>query len=105
MNLPPFVYAKAFWEALSVALAGLFALLAFFGVVDSSWAVPAATIAAWFYSLLRLFGVEPELRARATLLETQKLLREVQNEVYLAKSYKANAVLPPAGEVKKPRRK
>jgi hypothetical protein len=71
-NLPPFVYARAFWEALSLAVAGLLGLLAFLGYVDASWAVPATVILTWILGFLRMFNIEPELRER---LLDQKLKR------------------------------
>ena len=74
MNLPPFVYAKAFWEALSLAAGGALALLAFFGVVDPSWAVPTTVIATWIFALLRMFGIVPELRLRALQVRYESLL-------------------------------
>lgn len=60
-NLPPFVYAKAFWEGLSIALSGLLALGVFFGWFDASWALPATVISSWIFALLRMFGIHPEL--------------------------------------------
>lgn len=79
MNLPPFVYTKAFWEALSIFLSGLLALLAFFGVVEAEWAIPASAISAWIFSLLRMFGITPELQARLLdrkLSRAEKLLEQ-----------------------------
>ena len=73
MNLPDFVYTKAFWEAVSVTVSGLLALLAFFGKVDPSWAVPAATISAWIFALLRMFGIEPEVRMKELERELRAL--------------------------------
>lgn len=77
-SLPPFVYTKAFWEGLSISVAGLLALLAFFGVVDASWAVPSAAILSWVYGLLRMFGIEPELRAEALVKELENKLLVVE---------------------------
>ena len=80
-ELPPFVYSKAFWEAASVLVAGALGLLAFFGYVDSDWAVPAAAILAWIFGLLRMFGITPELQAKQLeeqLRETRQLLEEAQ---------------------------
>lgn len=80
-QLPPFVYAKAFWEALSAFVAATLALLAYFGYVNPDWAVPVSAISAWVFGLLRMFGIEPELRARvlaAKLERAEKLLTEAQ---------------------------
>lgn len=83
MKLPEFVYAKAFWEFVSITLAGVLGLLAFFNVVDASWAIPSAAILTWVLGLLRMFGVEPELLA--------KRLKE-QNEVLKAENQKLSAL-------------
>jgi hypothetical protein len=64
-QLPPFVYARAFWEALSVALAGLLGLGAYLGWFSPEWAVPSAVILTWALAFLRLFGIHPELMAQA----------------------------------------
>jgi hypothetical protein len=74
MNLPAPFYARAFWEAVSITLAGVLALLAFLGYVNPEWAIPASVILTWVLGLLRMFGIEPELRAR--LLE--KNLRRIE---------------------------
>lgn len=78
INLPAPFNTKAFWETLSTAVAGLLALLAFLGVVDPSWAVPAAVLSTWVFSFLRLFGVEPELRAQALLADLERRLADVK---------------------------
>ena len=72
MNLPPFVYAKAFWEALSYTLAGVAGLLVLFGVIPAEWAISSTAILAWFLAILKLFNVAPELRVRAALLKKSK---------------------------------
>lgn len=97
MNLPPFVYAKAFWEALSLAVAGVLAMLAYFGHVDPEWAVPATVILAWLLAFLRMFGIQPELMAKALesrLNRAERLLQESQrlrNDL-LDESQKASVV-------------
>jgi hypothetical protein len=73
MNLPDFLKTKKFWEAVSLAVSGLLALLAFFGKVDASWAVPSAVIFAWVSALLKMFGVELELRVKALQNELTNL--------------------------------
>ncbi len=67
MKLPPFVYAKAFWEALSFLIAGVLAVLAFFGVIPANFVYGSAAILAAFLAVLKFFGVNPELRARGLL--------------------------------------
>ena len=76
MNLPPFVYSKAFWTALSFAVAGVLGLLAYFQVVPSTWAVSGAVILMWVLALLNMFGITPELKAKQVLkaLEAQGML-------------------------------
>lgn len=91
-ELPPIVYSKAFWEALSVFISGALGLLVFLGVVDASWAVPASVLSAWIFSLLRLFGVEPELRYREALKRldrTEDLVKQaavIRNDLLSEKS-------------------
>lgn len=84
-NLPPFVYSKAFWESVSLAVAGLLALLVFFGKVDSSWAVPSAVILAWVTALLRMFGIELELRLKALERELRAVKSLLPNTKSAAK--------------------
>ena len=79
MNLPPFVYAKAFWEMLSLLIAGLLGLLAFFGYIDPNWAVPATVILSWILALLRMLNIQPELKLKflnERLKKAEALLRE-----------------------------
>jgi hypothetical protein len=58
MNLPPFVYSLRFWEAV--------ALIAAVVVAHGGAADPETTlkILAAVLAVLRLIGVNPELRAR-----------------------------------------
>lgn len=76
LTLPPFFYAKAFWTALSYAIAGVLGLLAYFGVIDPTWALSGAAILAWFLAILELFGVVPELRAKGLLPKLAKKTRK-----------------------------
>ncbi len=69
MNLPPFVYSKAFWTALSYLVAGVLALLAFFGVIAPEWALGPAAVLALFLAVLKWFDIVPELRLKAMLRE------------------------------------
>lgn len=68
MNLPPFVYVKAFWEALSYILAGVLALLVVFGVLPPQYALGSAVILSAFLGILKWFDIEPQLMARAAKL-------------------------------------
>lgn len=68
MNLPDWVYAKAFWQALSFAVSGILGLLAFFGVIPAMWALAPAALLALFLAVLKWFDIEPQLRARAAKL-------------------------------------
>lgn len=74
MNLPPFVYAKAFWEALSFVVAGVLGLLVVFGKIPPEWALGSGAILAWFYAILKLLGVTPELRAKVNQAKLERLL-------------------------------
>lgn len=98
-NLPPFVYSKAFWEAATTVVASVLALLAFFGRIDPTWAVPAAVLLSWIFSLLRLFGIEPELRARALVEKLERLVYE--QEARLANLYSESAKAKSAKKVNK----
>ena len=57
MNLPPFVYSKAFWQALSLIVA---TLVAYF----TPYKLEAAAVEAVVFALLQLLGVTPELQNR-----------------------------------------
>jgi hypothetical protein len=67
MNLPPFVKSIKFWEGVSYLLAGILALLVFFGSIPSQYALEAAAVLAAIKAVLKFFGVTPELRARGLL--------------------------------------
>jgi hypothetical protein len=73
MNLPDFLKTKAFWEAVSLIVSGLLALLVFFGKVDAGWAIPSAVILTWVTALLRMFRIELELQVKALKSELQNL--------------------------------
>lgn len=76
MNLPDFVKSLAFWKAATFLAAGLLALLAYFQVVPANWAVGAEVILAWVLALLQMFGINPELRAKALDRELRQLTAE-----------------------------
>jgi hypothetical protein len=61
MNLPPFVFAKAFWEAVSYIAAGIVALLVFFNVIPPDYGLPAGAILTFILAVLRFFKINPEL--------------------------------------------
>jgi uncharacterized membrane protein HdeD (DUF308 family) len=67
ISMPPFVYAKAFWQALSYLVAGLVGLLAFFNVIPDTFAYSAAVLETAFLAVLKFFDIVPELRARGLL--------------------------------------
>ena len=82
MNLPPFVYSLKFWESATFMVAGVLALLAYFGVVDPAWAVPATALLAWVLAFLKMFGIEPELRAKMLLERYEKLIGEYEQRLF-----------------------
>ena len=67
MELPPFVYALAFWNGVSYVVAGILALLAYFGKVSSKWALSAGAILAAILAVLSFLGIHPELLARGLI--------------------------------------
>lgn len=74
MNLPPFVYVLAFWEALSYAVAGILWLLVLFGVISPSWALTPSALLALFLAILKWFDIVPQLKAKAVLKEYERML-------------------------------
>lgn len=58
MTLPPFVYSRAFWNALSLLVATLAVQLGWVGVLD------AAKILAVILAVLELFDIRTELQAK-----------------------------------------
>jgi hypothetical protein len=73
MNLPDFVKSLAFWKAVTFLAAGILALLAYFQVIPSNWAIGSEVILAWVLALLQMFGINPEIRAKAALKEQEAL--------------------------------
>ena len=67
MNLPPFVYALAFWEALSYAVAGILLVLYYFDVVPATWVYSAGALLTAALAILKFFGIIPELRAKGRI--------------------------------------
>ncbi len=92
MTLPDFFKQIKFWEAVSLALSGLLALLAFFGKLDPAWAVSSAVVFAWISALLKMFGVELEFRLRAEVArlrgEVSSLRESLRAETAVVKSAK-----------------
>jgi len=72
MNFPPFFYSLKFWEAVAWVLAGVLALLVYFGVIGPEFGLTAAAILAIIKGVLKWLGVEPELRAKGLLPATKK---------------------------------
>lgn len=62
MKLPKFVYALAFWKALSWFLAGSAALLVYFGVLPETYLWSAGIILSGILTALNLIGIAPELK-------------------------------------------
>lgn len=56
-KVPPFAYSKAFWQALAYVIATLIATF-------TAYKLEAATVLALFLALLKLFDINPELRAK-----------------------------------------
>lgn len=67
MNLPPFVKSLAFWKAISYLIAGVIALLVYYGVIPDAYLYGDAAILAALLALLNFLGVYPELRAKKLL--------------------------------------
>ena len=57
MNLPPFFYSLAFWEAVALVVATAVATF-------TDYKLEAAVVLGVILAVLKLFGVNPELRAR-----------------------------------------
>ena len=72
MNLPPFVYAKAFWEGVSLLVAGVLALLVYFGVLPGDYAYGAGAVLAFILTVLRFLKVNPEIKQKE-LLESKSV--------------------------------
>lgn len=64
MNLPPFVYALAFWKGISYVLAGVVALLVYFGVLPDAYLYGDAAILSAIIAVLNFLDVNPELRRK-----------------------------------------
>lgn len=67
MQLPPFVYSLAFWKAASYALAGVVALLVYFGVLPDVYLYGDAAILAAILAVLNFLQVNPELREKGLI--------------------------------------
>lgn len=67
MNLPPYVKSLAFWKAISYLLAGVVALLVYFGVLPDTYLYGDAAILTAILAVLNFLGVVPELKARRLL--------------------------------------
>jgi len=64
VNVPPIFKSLKFWEALSYLGAGVLGLLVLWGKLPPEDALTSAAILAAFLSVLKAFGIVPELRAR-----------------------------------------
>lgn len=79
LQLPPFVFAKAFWEALSFAVSGVLALLVFFQVIPAQYGLSAGALLLIFLAVLKFFGINPELKAKVAI-ELLEILNEKDEE-------------------------
>lgn len=66
-KLPPFVYAIAFWRAISMLAAGVLALLVYFNVIPLDYALTPAAILAFIQAVLQFFKINTELKMRELL--------------------------------------
>lgn len=57
MNIPPFVYSIAFWQAVALVVS---AVVAYF----TPYKLEAAVLLAVILAVLKLFDIVPELRAK-----------------------------------------
>lgn len=64
MSLPPFAYSLRFWEGISWLLAGVDALLVYFGVLPEVFLYSGAVILSAILAVLKFFNVTPELLAK-----------------------------------------
>jgi len=78
-KLPPFVFAKAFWEAISFLVSGVLALLAFFHVISGDYALSAGAILLFILAILRFFKIEPELKLDE-VVSVIKAIDEIEKE-------------------------
>lgn len=67
MNVPPFVKSLAFWKAVSYILAGVVALLVYFGVLPDAYLYGDAVILTAILAVLNFLGIVPELRVKGLL--------------------------------------
>lgn len=62
MNLPPFVFSRAFWQGVSFVVAGILAILAMVGLIPVEWMFTADAVLAFFLGILHLVGIDPTVR-------------------------------------------
>lgn len=67
MNVPPFVKSLAFWKAISHVLAGVVALLVYFGILPEVYLYGDAVILLAIIAFLNFLQIYPELRAKRLL--------------------------------------
>ena len=61
------IYSLAFWKAVSYVLAGVVALLVYFGKLPETWLYSDAVILMAIQAVLNFFNIYPELRAKGLL--------------------------------------
>ena len=67
MTIPPFVYSLAFWKGAAQLIAGVVALLVYFGVLPEAYLYGDAVILAAILAVLNFLQVNPELESRGLL--------------------------------------
>lgn len=67
MKLPNYVYALAFWKAVSYLLAGVVALLVYFGILPDAYLYGDAVILTAILSVLNFLEVHSELREKGLI--------------------------------------
>jgi hypothetical protein len=61
------IKSLAFWKAVSFLLAGIVALLVYYGTIPASFGYTAEAILAFILTVLQFFGIVPELRSRGLM--------------------------------------
>jgi len=77
MQIPPFFYVLAFWQALAYIIA---ALVAYF----TPYKLEAGIVLALFLAVLKMFNIAPEVRAFKAALEARFLSERMKDKSYRA---------------------
>lgn len=78
--LPPFVKVKAFWEMLSLIVAGVLGLLALFHVIPLEYALAPGAVLTIFLGILRFFNIHPELRLKELIEFLDVMVEDIERE-------------------------